>query len=254
MYVRIHQRRTRRYANHHQIDDLYAHDIVQASTRVNYASNLGRIHGLDTMVAMAPEGAMAVQGGNWQIFDKMVQRSGAAVALNTSVSSIAFFSKDGGSSDSPKYILKTKCTESSSAQSESYPVTFDSVIIASPWQFSGISAPEDLIQTPIDKIPYVKLHVTIFASPFRFSPGFFGLTESKDVPGTVLTTLGKGDDFDSGAGKAGFFSISILRKTVNPKTIQPEYIYKIFSPEKVTSEFLTYVSHLYLRVLKLLLT
>jgi prenylcysteine oxidase/farnesylcysteine lyase len=33
-----------------QISPLYAHDIVQASTRVNYASNLAQIHGLDTMV------------------------------------------------------------------------------------------------------------------------------------------------------------------------------------------------------------
>lgn len=33
-----------------QVDDRFAHDIVQASTRVNYASNLARVHGLDTMV------------------------------------------------------------------------------------------------------------------------------------------------------------------------------------------------------------
>ncbi|KAK4160868.1 putative prenylcysteine oxidase [Cladorrhinum sp. PSN259] len=223
------------------IDDLYAHDIVQASTRVNYASNLGRIHGLDTMVSMAPEGAMAVEGGNWQIFDKMVQLSGAAVALNTTVASIGF-SKHGGSSDSPKYILKTKSASMESTKAETYPVTFDNVIIASPWQFTDISADDGLIQTPIDEIPYVKLHVTIFATPFSYSPGFFGLTDAKDLPSTVLTTLGKGDDHNSGsngAGKAGFFSISILRKTVNPKTIQPEYIYKIFSPEKVTPDFLS---------------
>lgn len=36
----------------YKVDDLYAHDIVQASTRVNYASNLAAIHGLDTMVGL----------------------------------------------------------------------------------------------------------------------------------------------------------------------------------------------------------
>lgn len=33
------------------VGNLYAHDIVQAGTRVNYASNLAVIHGLDTMVS-----------------------------------------------------------------------------------------------------------------------------------------------------------------------------------------------------------
>ncbi|KAK4223121.1 putative prenylcysteine oxidase [Podospora fimiseda] len=226
------------WLKNHNIDDLYAHDIVQAATRVNYASNLGRIHGLDTMVSMAPAGAMAVEGGNWQIFDKMVQLSGAAVALNTSVTSLKYWRDEALA----KYDLKTRSAGKNSNKTELYPVKFDSVIIASPWQFAGISADNDAIQTPIDTIPYVQLHVTIFASPFSYSPAFFGLKDAKDLPGTILTTLAKGEDHNSGsdgAGKAGFFSISILRKTVNPKTLQPEYIYKIFSPEKVTPEFLS---------------
>lgn len=33
-----------------KLDGPFAHDIVQASTRVNYASNLQYIHGLGTMV------------------------------------------------------------------------------------------------------------------------------------------------------------------------------------------------------------
>ncbi len=40
----------------------FGHDIVQASTRVNYASNLNYIHGLEAMVCMAAENAKAVRG------------------------------------------------------------------------------------------------------------------------------------------------------------------------------------------------
>ncbi|KAK4184290.1 putative prenylcysteine oxidase [Podospora australis] len=223
------------------IDDLYAHDIVQASTRVNYASNLARIHGLDTMVSMAPEGAMAIKGGNWQIFHKMVEKSGAALALNTSVASIGVSTKDTAE-EVTKYTIRTKSSSSESAEAETYPVEFDSVVIATPYQFSKIEADQGVLKHTIDEIPYVQLHVTIFASPFRYAPSFFGLMSENDVPGGVLTTLGKGDGPTSGvngAGKAGFFSVTILRKTINPRTQRPEYIYKIFSPEKVTPEFLT---------------
>ncbi|KAK3385707.1 Prenylcysteine lyase-domain-containing protein [Podospora didyma] len=224
------------------IGDLYAHDIIQASTRVNYASNIARIHGLDTMVSMAPEGAMAVAGGNWQIFQKMVDKSGAGVVLNTSVASIGIVSQKDEPSDRPKYILGTASSSAASDSNEEYPVHFDDVIIATPFQFSKISAAHGVIQHTIDEIPYVQLHVTIFATAFSFNPEFFGLEATATVPGTVLTTLGKDDDPSSGvqgAGKAGFFSISTLRKAVNPKTERTEYLYKIFSPEAVTPEFLS---------------
>ncbi|KAK0661690.1 putative prenylcysteine oxidase [Cercophora samala] len=223
------------------IDDRYAHDIIQASTRVNYASNLVRIHGLDTMVSMAPKGAMAVEGGNWQIFHKMAEASGATLVLNTSVASIGFSSETNHYSGNKKYLLRTKAAASESTRAEEYPVAFDTVIIANPYQFSKMSADEGVIQHTIDEIPYVQLHVTIFASPYQYSPAFFGLTESKDVPGGVLTTLAKSDGPTSGvngAGKAGFFSVTTLRTTTNPVTQKREFIYKIFSPEKVTPDFL----------------
>jgi len=188
---------------------------------------------------MAPQGAMAVNGGNWRIFHNMVERSGSAVFFNTSVSSIKLAPNDKNALSRCKYVLET--TTAASTAAEQYPIKFDDVVIATPYQFSNISATEDVIQQPIDEIPYVQLHVTIFASPFQYSAAFFGLSNPKDVPGTVVTTLAKDDAPTSGvngAGKAGFFSISELRKAVNPDTGREEYIYKIFSPEKVTPEFL----------------
>src|SRR5690606_2903541 len=66
----------------------WAKEVIQASTRVNYAQNLGLIHGLETMVCMAATDAMAVKGGNWRIFDRMIESSQAKLLLNTTVSSI----------------------------------------------------------------------------------------------------------------------------------------------------------------------
>jgi len=177
---------------------------------------------------------MAVVGGNWRIFHEMVKKSGAGLILNSSVAAIGF--ADGKVESRPRYTVRTEGSE------HDYPIEFTDVVLANPFQFSKITPAEDVFQNPIDEIPYVKLHVTIFASPFRYSPAFFGLAEDKEVPGTVLTTLGKDDEPSSGAGKAGFFSISTLRKVLNPKTRKEEYLYKIFSPKKVTAEFLRFVS------------
>lgn len=193
---------------------------------------------------MAAQGAMSVQGGNWRIFHKMVEKSGAAVALNTSVVGIEHLRKTGtGVSQHPQYTIRTESV--SGRSTNAHPVAFHRVIIASPYQFSNISAGKGVLSHPIDEIPYVQLHVTIFASPYRCSPQFFNLRDGETVPGAVLTTLDRAGGPTSGpdgAGKAGFFSITILRTAVNPVTNKREYIYKIFSPRRVTPQFLRSVS------------
>ncbi len=164
----------------------------------------------------------------------MAQRSRALLALNTSV--VGIQKTTSGS----QYTLQT--TSSSTPDSPAtYPGTFDNVVLANPYQFSGISAGSDVLESAIEKVPYVRLHVTHFTSPSRLSPGFFNLPSDAVVPGMVLTTLAQSDTATSGAdgvGKAGFFSLSMHRKAINPQTQQKEHMYKIFSPEAITPEFL----------------
>ncbi|RWA11202.1 hypothetical protein EKO27_g3903 [Xylaria grammica] len=224
----------RQFLAANNLDGPFAHDIVQASTRVNYASNLEFIHGLGAMVAMAPEGAKAIEGGNWQIFANMVKASGADVYLNSAVTGISLNANQ-------KYKIKT-AQESGDGESREHPVAFDDVIIAAPFQFANISTDENLIQHPIDTIPYAILHVTLFASPYKFSPAFFKMPPASDVPVSVLTTLGTDEEAQpgkSGAGKVGFYSATLQRIVMNPRTRTPEYVYKIFSPEAVTPDFLS---------------
>lgn len=179
---------------------------------------------------------MSVQGGNWQIFDGMVKSSNATVHLNSSVTSIK---KDTGTG---KYNIQSTSIDANSERTHQSKV-FDTVILAAPYQYSKINVEEGILEKTPDTIPYVSLHVTLFTSPYlTFSRDFFNLPPDAEVPTTILTTLPPDEipaNPENGVGKAGFFSISTLRTVINPKTLEKENLYKIFSPKPVTSDFLS---------------
>jgi len=200
----------------------FGREVVQASTRVNYAQDLNRIHGLETMVCMAAEGAMSVEGGNWRIFESMINASGADLRLETQVGLVK--KEDDG-----------KWTLSSTGDDGSMSVgTFDEVVLAAPMQYSGIGFPIGTPKHKVDKIPYVDLHVTLFTSKHLLSPMAFGLGARELVPQAILTTLPK----DGKGTPPDFQSISLLREVINPHTHQTEYLYKVFSMREPNSAFL----------------
>ncbi|PHH78955.1 hypothetical protein CDD82_2738 [Ophiocordyceps australis] len=221
-----------------KINDGFANDIVQCATRVNYASNLAYIHGLESMVSMSTDGAVSVRGGNWKIFDEMVRRSNATVHRNTAVASLS-------STDGKLLLTTSKQADANSSPPMSldqYPTAFDAVVIASPWQFSNITAAEGLLSEPIESVPYTKLHVTLFATHLKICAAFVNLDSTYKVPSNVYTTLGKSEKARPGAdgvGRAGFYSISTLRTVTNPKTHLAEHIYKVFSAKPITPGFLS---------------
>ena len=201
----------------------FSTDIIQASTRVNYAQNLNQIHALEAMVCMAAEGAMSVHGGNWQIFDRMLKSSNNNILLSTNVNDISL-TEDEESYAVKSFSVSDAVVGSSTAINTD---TFDTVIIASPLQFSNITInPTPSIYLP-SPIPYVKLHVTLFTSPQFFEPESFNLPPESILPTVVLTTLP-----NDASDPPPFFSISTLRKVTNPNTDPPrrEYLYKVFSP------------------------
>lgn len=223
------------YLRENQIGDLFAREVVQAATRVNYAQNLGLIHGLEAMVVMATDGAVGVEGGNWQIFQRMVDSATEDVRMGTKVSALQKL-EDG------RYAIESKHVNPEIEQPEIRREHFDSVVLATPLQFSNI----DLIPEPMhvpSKIPYVKLHVTLFTSPHPLSPAAFNLPPDGLVPEIIITTLQEDEKPGSnpnGVGRAGFFSISLLQRLVNRnvKPLREEFAYKIFTPMEVNAEFL----------------
>lgn len=212
------------YIRENGVQGAFAREVVQAATRVNYAQNLGSIHGLEAMVSMAADGAMAVEGGNWRIFDQMIRAAGAEVNLDTTVRAVKK-GKDG------KFLLSYGKHED----------LFDVVVVASPWQYAGLDVSSLELDREPDEIPYVELHVTLFTSPHLLSPAFFNLAPGEAAPQVILTTLPEGEPpkrGSEGVGSPGFFSISLLRPITNPGTGGEEYLYKIFSPEPVSATFL----------------
>ena len=206
-----------------KISEAFSQDLIQASTRVNYAQNLNRIHGLETMVCMAIEGAMSISGGNWQIFDRMLKASGATVKLNSTVTRLEF--------ENGRFSLKASSV-SNEGPSVELSAEHDTVILAAPSQFAELFIHPRLGDPP-PEIPYVKLHVTLFTSPFSLKPESFNLAPSDTVPSTVLTTANRIE-----SKQAPFLSISKLRTVINPKAGGREYVYKIFSPEALTNEYI----------------
>ncbi|KAL8789085.1 MAG: hypothetical protein Q9213_001348 [Squamulea squamosa] len=225
------------------ISEKFGHDIVQAATRVNYAQNLDQIHGLETMVCMAAEGGMSVAGGNWQIFDNMIKDSGATLLLNTSVTTVT---KESG-----RYTVKATSPTLDAAQDIfSTQSTYDTIILASPLQFSNITF-SPLLSSPPPSVPYVSLHVTLFTSPYPMSPAAFNLDSSTNMPNTILTTTPSSDG--SEAKEVPFNSISTLSTMKVPFTNVPsdspdnsiecgshdtEYLYKIFSPKPLERSYI----------------
>ncbi|THV44863.1 hypothetical protein BGAL_0566g00060 [Botrytis galanthina] len=218
------------------IEGSFTTDLIQASTRVNYGQNLNVIHGVETMVCMAIDGAMQIQGGNWQIFDNMIQSSNATVRLNHTITEISQVR------DQERYNVKTITTDAIGV-SHINEEPFDTIIIAAPLQYSDIKMSSDLLQHTPDEIPYVTLHVTLFTSPYGLNPAYFNIGPNEQVPTTILTTLPKNipvpTDPKDFAGPVGFFSISTLRRVINPTTLEYENLYKVFSPRPLTSEFLS---------------
>ncbi|KAK1142159.1 hypothetical protein N8T08_008085 [Aspergillus melleus] len=219
------------FLNINQVSADFSREIIQASTRVNYGQNLGLIHGLEAMVCMATDGAMAIQGGNWRLFEAMLKASRADVRLNHTVASVEQ-NEDG--------TLTVSYSDNSNNSAQE--LIFDEVVIAGPMQYSDIS----ITPTPehaLDKIPYVQLYVTLFSSPHQLSTKYFNLQGSNArAPETILTTLPRGVDMGSnekGVGPANFWSISTLQ-TVQSEDQPGEthYVYKIFSPERPSAQFI----------------
>lgn len=182
---------------------------------------------------MAPQGAVAVSGGNWRLFDGFAIHGANRIHLDTPIDRIKKNITSG------KYTLGS--TEKKSAAADFFS-EFDEVVIATPYQFSNLQVKPALSSTP-NSVPYVTLHVTLFTSRHLLSPAAFKMVPGARVPLVVLTTLP--DDEDPGhktpyAGNAGFFSISMLRPITNKKTNTDEYLYKIFSPVPVTPNFLAH--------------
>ncbi|KAF8634484.1 hypothetical protein AX15_000922 [Amanita polypyramis BW_CC] len=202
------------------ISDIFAQEIVEGSTRVNYAQNIDKLHALEGVVSMATSGARSVQGGNYQIFENFVNKSGSELFLNTTVTSI-----EAKSDPSPRWTV----------HSSHGSVDYQAVVLAAPFYSSGITLPRS-ISSQIPQQPYVHLHVTMLTttSPMP-DPAYFSLPPASKTPQMVLTTYegvrkgGKGPEFNS--------------LSYHGLVREGEWAVKIFSGHPISDEWLENVFH-----------
>ncbi|RUS34799.1 Prenylcysteine lyase-domain-containing protein [Jimgerdemannia flammicorona] len=175
---------TSRTARHYLITDShvkasYIEQIVQSATRVNYGQNIDRIHALGALVSMAANGAKSVKGGNWQIFQKFIEESGAKLRLETRVVGIK------------KLVDKKTGTTVYEVESEGgEKEMFDAVIVAAPVHNANINfnnVPSSAASALLDNPPaFETIHVTFVAG--QRDPSYFGVDNLETLPNMVVTT------------------------------------------------------------------
>jgi len=194
------------------VSETYIFEVIQAATRVNYDQNTDAINGLSGAVSMAAEGARNIKGGNKQIFEQFLNRSGADVYLNTKVKSITESASSGWS------LKSTRGT-----------IGYKAVILATPFYSSDIIVPPS-ISKQIPEQPYVNLHVTILSTTAAHpNPKYFGMPAGSKVPRVILTTKER----PTGSTPPEFSSISY-----GGRIREDEWAVKIFSDARLSNEWL----------------
>ncbi|KZP00717.1 FAD/NAD(P)-binding domain-containing protein [Calocera viscosa TUFC12733] len=192
------------------IRGLFPEELVDGATRVNYAQSIDEIHALGALVSMAANGANSVQGGNWQVFERMLRESGAKVRLNTTVAEIA-----------PKGDAWQVTTSTGTK------AVYDHVVLSAPLHLSPYTLPANL-SAPVPAHPYVHLHVTLLVTSTPGArPEFFGLPPNASLPDMILTTSKKGKE-----GVSAFNSLSYHGAT------RGGWICKIFSMAPLSDAWL----------------
>lgn len=174
---------------------------------------------------MAANGASSVTGGNWQIFAKFIEVSGANLHLNTEVTSI-----------------KRKSSTQWTIASKTATTDYDSVILAAPYHLTNVTITPSSISDQIPAQPYVYLHVTIFTTTSATpNPAYFNLSPNATAPIFVLTTSENERANEAAGGKGPEFEvIEYLAKLTTTDGVESddEFVVKIFSLEEISDDWL----------------
>lgn len=197
-----------------KVNGRMAHDVVEAIVHNMYNQGL-ELNAFAGLVGLAGAGLaggylFAIDGGNWSLFEKALQKMAIMYRPDTRVSSIAITTGTASNEGAP--ALRSFTVTTDDGQSE----TYDAVVIATPFALSGIEVIQDGEPLPIAHHPYQQVHTTLVVG--KLNPAYFGVRDEKDLPSTIFTADSAGAPFQS-IGVTGY---------------SPEYdsrIYKIFSAE-----------------------
>ncbi|KAH9982199.1 Prenylcysteine lyase-domain-containing protein [Lactifluus volemus] len=197
------------YFQSHGVSRKLVTEIIEAATRVNYAQNVDSLHGLEAACSLAASGGKTVKGGNWQIFDQFVKRSGARVFLKTEVVGI----------QRPSEHFWTVITRDERRNYDA---------------FSYL--PANNLSSLIPPQPYIHLHVTLLTTTAATpNPEYFGYKPGASVPTTILTSS---EGARQGGNASEFNSVTYHGHAKKDTQMSKEWIVKIFSMERISDEWL----------------
>lgn len=200
---------------------------------------------------MATDGAAGVDGGNWRIFEKFLQFSGATVSLNTTVCYSVFAFAHPMRTNTVKQVKSlSRKADSSKWTLQTWsgsPADYSSVILAAPYHQTDIkiSSPtldDAVLSARVPPQPYIHLHVTLLTTTAaQPNPKYFGLETGAKVPKAVLTTHdgvrtrgGKEPEFHS----LTYHGLARGKKGTPTEGEEEEWLVKIFSKQVVTDKWL----------------
>ena len=191
------------------VNDRMAKDIVESITHNMYNQGL-EMNAFAGLVGLAGAGLaggylFAVEGGNWTVFQKTLEKIPVDARLNTAVTAV-----EAVADAARPHGFVYKVTADGETKE------FDAVVLAVPPVLSGFDIVSDGEVLPIVKNPYQQVHTRLVVG--ELNPAYFKQGPAKPLPSTIFTADSAGVPFKS-VGVTGF---------------SPEYnsrIYKIFSAD-----------------------
>ncbi|KAF9100387.1 hypothetical protein BGX29_006638 [Mortierella sp. GBA35] len=209
---------TSTYLESHGIDQAYSREVVEVATRVNYGSNLDEIHALGALVTMAADNGRQIEGGNFQIFEGMVAKSGAKVKLETKIARVRKVE--------PQHVGEEPQFEVTTTAGQKH--VFDYIVLAAPIESTNIDF--DISLPALPKVSYRTIHATFVRG--HVNPSYFS-TPSSPIRSTPLTVQQLPTHILSTNSRSEFTSLSVQAKLSTGETIT-----KIFSPTPVSKDLL----------------
>ncbi|KAG0278383.1 hypothetical protein BGZ95_004132 [Linnemannia exigua] len=209
---------TDQYLESNGIGLAYSQEVIEVATRVNYGSNLDDIHALGALVTMAADDAQQIEGGNFQIFEGMVAKSGAEVRLETKIARVRRLEPQVAG-DEPQFEVTTTTGQKQ---------IFDYIVLAAPIESTNIDF--DISLPPLPKVDYRTIHATFVRG--HINPSYF-YTPSSPVRSSQPSANQLPTHILSTKSRSEFTSLSIQARLSTGETIT-----KIFSPEALSIDLL----------------
>ena len=198
---------------------LFALEVLNSAGRERFFEDYMRLNVLEFFLGFEQANPSFISGGNLQLIDRLLRLSTAEVRLGTEVLNIA---RDPSGS----LQLESVSNESGGPYIE----VFDAVVIAASLELANLTFTPPLQNAPGFKQRYKDSFVTHFTTASELNGSYFNQFEA--MPQNVLTTYDPSDQFSD--SPAPFFSLTLLRRLLDPRTERIESLYKLVSREEIS--------------------